>query len=119
MFEDGRNRPPADHEVGTFDTDGGELLLDDELFGGTGSATVGRRPVRREQTRLGESDTALGFGCSGDLLDLRTDPYALLLAIGQVDTEVTARASRTRVVSRDRHAVEPPSTWRVATARRR
>ena len=66
VLEDGRRRPPADHQVGAFDAGRRHLLVDQQLLGRRSGAPVRLGPVRRLQARFGQRHLALVLGQRGD-----------------------------------------------------
>ena len=92
VLENGRRRPPADHQIGAVDTGGGQLLVDQQLLGRRGVTAVRLRPVRRQQPGLGERDLPLLRGQRRDLGDRSGDLGLQMLDRGQIDVQLAADA---------------------------
>ena len=92
VFEDGRRRPPADHQVGPGHSGRRHFLIDQQLLGRSGSAPVRRGPMRRQQPRLGQLGLPLVLRQRGDFSDRVGDLGPQVGDVAEVDAEIAADA---------------------------
>ena len=107
VLEDGRRRPPADHQVRPQHTRRRHLLIDQQLLGRPGAAAVRRRPVRRQQPRFGQRRLALVLGQRGDTGDRFGDLGSQVGDLAQVDAQATAHAGLGQLGSPAQPACRP------------
>ncbi|SHU62170.1 Uncharacterised protein [Mycobacteroides abscessus subsp. abscessus] len=64
-----------------------QLLIDEQLLRRARAKPIGRRPVRRQETRLGQPNLMLSLWRRGDFCDLPGDLRALALHLAEVDRQ--------------------------------
>ena len=108
VLEDGRHRPPADDQVGSRNTGCSEFGVDEQLLGRQCFATVGPRPVRRQQAIVRHRDLALALRENGDLRDRRGDLRTQMGDGVQINVQLAAHA-------RERQLSDAAQVGRTAT----
>ena len=112
VLEDGRRRPPADHQIGPRHTGRGQLLVDQQLLGRPRLTAVRPRPVRRQQPRVGQRGLPLLGRQRGDFGDRGGDFGPQVRHRLQIDVQLAADS-----LLRQRRDAAQPASRRRGTAR--